>query len=395
MSDSLPVSHPELAAEWHPTKNGAQRPEDFTFGSGRKFWWLASCGHEWESAPNQRTSGYSCPYCSSRLVLSGTNDLATRYPEIALEWHPSRNGDLRAESVPPFSNKSVWWLGACGHEWTSTVAARIKAIGCPYCSNKRVLEGFNDLATVRPDLAAEWHPTKNGTLLPSAVALGSSKRIHWLGPCGHQWAQTVNDRKNGAGCPFCKGKAVLKGFNDLATVRPDLAAEWHPTKNGERIPESQSAGQKVLVWWLGSCGHEWKASINNRSDGSGCPSCSPGGFKTSNSGILYFIHSPALGSFKIGITSGKSKNLRLKKFSSRGWKICQTWEHSSGRVILNVETKFLKWLRHDLKIPHYLDQLAIGDLRGETETFSDSIISSHEVIAELQKIFDSESGKVE
>ena len=30
--------YPDLAAEWHPTKNGEKLPEDFLHGSNKKVW---------------------------------------------------------------------------------------------------------------------------------------------------------------------------------------------------------------------------------------------------------------------------------------------------------------------------------------------------------------------
>lgn len=77
-----------------------------------------------------------------------------------------------------------------------------------------------------------------------------------------------------SGCPVCSGHRVLIGFNDLATTRPDLAHEWHPSKNGRLTPECVTAGTGKDVWRLGACGHEWRATANNRTNrGSGCPQC--------------------------------------------------------------------------------------------------------------------------
>ena len=78
--------------------------------------------------------------------------------------------------------------------------------------------------TIYPDIADDWHPIKNGTLSPGAIAVKSSKKVWWLGKCGHEWQSTVASRtsRNG-GCPYCSNKKILKGFNDLETINPDLA----------------------------------------------------------------------------------------------------------------------------------------------------------------------------
>lgn len=124
-----------------------------------------------------------------------------------------------------------------------------------------MLVGFNDLATVLPELAAEWHPTKNGRLTPQDVTAGSSKMVWWLLPYDDpntgkhfdfEWYTMVAHRKNGCGCPYLSNKnpKVWIGFNDLATTDPELAAEWHPTKNGDLSPQQVSSNSNKKVWWL-------------------------------------------------------------------------------------------------------------------------------------------------
>jgi hypothetical protein len=64
------------------------------------------------------------------------------------------------------------------------------------------------------------------------------------------------------------------GYNDLATRYPDLAKGWHPTRNAPAKPTEVVPGTELKVWWLGTCGHEWKATVNSRaSGGTGCPIC--------------------------------------------------------------------------------------------------------------------------
>ena len=134
--------------------------------------------------------------------------LSIVYPELAREWHPTKNGGLTADSVTLGSNKKVWWLGKCGHEWEAVIYKRVNGRGCPYCSGKRVLKGFNDLGTKNPELAKEWHPTKNGDLTPYDVTSGSSKKVWWLGKCGHEWeASIVNRSRLESGCPFCRKRS--------------------------------------------------------------------------------------------------------------------------------------------------------------------------------------------
>lgn len=124
-------------------------------------------------------------------------------------------------------------------------------------------------------MAAQWHPDKNRGLFPDGVTIHSGKRAWWRCELGHAWQATVANRTNGVGCPFCAGKRVLIGFNDLASADHDLARQWHPTKNGYLAPFHVTAGSRKKVWWLCERGHEWHTTVASRFQGCGCPKCSP------------------------------------------------------------------------------------------------------------------------
>ena len=97
---SLAEVNPELAKQWHPTKNGDLTPFDFTNKSGVKVWWKCDKGldHEWFTRIAKRSNGGQCPICSGRqLALS--NCLATVNSKVAKEWHPTKNGDLTPYDV--------------------------------------------------------------------------------------------------------------------------------------------------------------------------------------------------------------------------------------------------------------------------------------------------------
>lgn len=270
---SLSSLKPDFASQWHPTKNGKLLPEHVAANSNKKVWWQCDKGHEWQATVNGRGKGIGCPYCAGLKVIVGENDLATVNPDLALQWHPTKNGDLKPSDFLPNSNKKVWWQCEFGHEWCISVSHRNRGRGCPICSGHKVLAGYNDLATLKPDLATEWHPTKNGALMPNSVVCGSDKKVWWLCNEEHEWEASISSRVSGHGCPYCAGQAVIKGVNDLATLHPNLAKEWHPTKNGERRPSDVMSKCNDKAWWIGECGHEWEAVIASRSTGRGCPYC--------------------------------------------------------------------------------------------------------------------------
>lgn len=197
------------------------------------------------------------------------------------EWHYERNYPLRPEDVTCASNKRVWWIDELGHEWQAVISHRTgRGDDCPFCRNKKVFLGYNDLLTLRPDIAADWNYERNGDLRPENVTPGSNMKVWWKcsnPECGDEWPAQVNSRcTRGHGCPVCDGKKVKAGYNDFATAFPSIAAEWHPAKNGELTTADVTKSSNKRVWWKCSnplCGHEWSTTVYHRSKGQGCPRC--------------------------------------------------------------------------------------------------------------------------
>ncbi len=201
------------------------------------------------------------------------NSISFANPKITKEWNHEKNCNLKPEHFAANSHKKVWWKCPKGHEWQATIQDRNNGNGCPYCSSKIVLQGYNDLQTVNPSLAKEWNYEKNNGLTTMDVMPNSSKKVWWKCSVGHEWQAKIADRNQGRGCPYCAGKKVLKGFNDLQTVSPTLAAEWHYEKNNGLTPMEVSPNSHKKVWWKCDKGHEWQALIYNRQRGNGCPIC--------------------------------------------------------------------------------------------------------------------------
>ena len=202
--------YPDIAKQWHPTKNGDLRPEDFSYGSEKKVWWKCSKGddHEWDVTINNRTQGQGCPFCAGRRA-GKDNNLLFLFPDIAKLWHPTKNRDLRPEDFTPGSHKKVWWKCPKGddHEWDAMISSRTRGTGCPVCAGRKVGKD-NNLLFLFPDIAKLWHPTKNGKLKPEDVTKGSHKKVWWKCPKGddHEWDAVIKHRTNGTGCPVCAGR---------------------------------------------------------------------------------------------------------------------------------------------------------------------------------------------
>jgi len=180
-----------------------------TPGSARRVWWRCERGHEWQSEVYSRTRGSGCPACTGRVIVPGENDLESYDPELARQWCRERNGALTPDRVSSYSNKRVWWQCELGHQWKAVISSRtFSNNGCPYCGNRKLLAGFNDLKTVEPLVAAQWHPTKNAPLEPTMVMPGSTRRVWWKCSDGHEWKAVIYSRTGvqKCGCPECAGK---------------------------------------------------------------------------------------------------------------------------------------------------------------------------------------------
>jgi DNA-directed RNA polymerase subunit RPC12/RpoP len=183
-----------------------------------------------------RARGDRCPYCSNKRAYID-NCLKTINPELAKQWHPDKNKSLTPYDVLPNSGKKVWWLCVKGHEWQQTIMHRNKGAGCPYCSGRYPTKE-NNLAVINPVIAKQWHPDKNGTLTPKDVVPGTSKKAWWKCSKNHEWEASISSRNSGVGCPYCSGKKVCLD-NCLQTINPELAKQWHPTKNNSLKPSNQ------------------------------------------------------------------------------------------------------------------------------------------------------------
>jgi hypothetical protein len=352
--DDLQALFPEIAKEWHPIKNGILTPSNVKTGSHKIVWWQCSKypDHEWYSTVKDRgIRGSSCPICQGRKVLEGFNDLKTTEPEIAKEWHPIRNGDLKPTEVTRSSNIKVWWQ--CNkypdHEWDAPINNRTSGRGCPICGGKQVRVGFNDIQFTHSKITKEWHPTKNGIKKPIHFTKGSNERVWWQ--CSkypdHDWQTSVAGRiSKDSGCPICSGQKVLEGFNDLKSTEPEIAKEWHPTRNGSLNPTEVTRSSNKKVWWQCSKypDHEWDSVIGNRCNGRGCPECAENGFNQGKDAWFYLMHRS--GEQQLGITNDFVT--RIKRHESNGWSLLDSRGPASGKLMLETETKFKQWLRNTI-----------------------------------------------
>lgn len=259
--------HPDLAKELNVEKSGITAKE-FSYGSSKKkYWWMCNEGHEYQSTPVDRHDGNGCPFCSGREFLAGFNDLLTRYPELSKEFDSIKNNIL-PEDAKSSGDFKYWWTCEKEHSYYSSVGSRAyNKNGCHYCSNHKLLTGFNDLSAVFPEIASELDEKKSG-FKSSEVLYGSSKMAYWnCRKCSYQWKTKITNRTNKgrfSSCHACAGKIVVKGKNDLLSQKPNVASILLEEKSGFYADEVSYGSRKKAWWKCSNCDREWKSEIRKR-----------------------------------------------------------------------------------------------------------------------------------
>lgn len=217
-TNNLATTHPDIADEWHPVKNGTLTPWDVVPGSQKFVWWrcITNRKHVWRAKAVSRTRSRSgCPVCAlktrrqPRKWPSAAYNFAKAHPQMAKEWHPTKNNGLKPNEVTPSSNKKVWWQcrKVKSHFWNTAICSRVRSnSGCPYCAGRKITRA-NSLTGRYPQIAQEWHPSKNGTLKPEECFTHSTTRIWWQCTQNrrHVWQQAVNKRTMRLNsCPKCR-----------------------------------------------------------------------------------------------------------------------------------------------------------------------------------------------
>lgn len=360
--NDLATTNPELL----PFVDGWD-PRTVVAKSDKRRNWICPLGHKWEAQVKGLALGTRCPICSGRDVLIGFNDLLTLFPELASEAF-----GFDPQTVTIGSNKMMSWKCKLGHVWKAVVAARVSGTGCPVCANRTVLAGFNDLATLFPEIAKqafEWDP--------ATVTPFSDKSRAWKCELGHVWKTQVKLRSSGNGCHYCTGWKVLAGFNDLATTNPEIARqafEWDPTT------VTRATDKKRM--WICDEGHKWTSRISHRTNLlSGCPTCAKSGFDPNKPSFLYFLSHPHWDMYQIGITNDQDR--RLGSHRKLGWEVLEVRGPMDGHLTQNWETSILRMLK--AKGADLSNSAIVGKFDGYSEAWSKSTFEA-ESIHQLMQI---------
>jgi Probable Zinc-ribbon domain len=285
--NDLATLFPKITAELHPVRNDGFDPHVARPYTHVKAWWrCGECEYEWEATVASRThSGRGCSKCGTQKSAAARRrpaegkSLSDQFPDTAAEWHPYLNGDSHPAQFKRGSKTIAWWRcrNDSEHEWRATISIRTRAkdpSGCPYCAGQRAT-GQNNLAVRKPELVLQWDSDRNGELTPDQVAPNSHLSAWWICSANpdHSWEAVIASRAGGRGCPYCANQKVGHG-NDLAAAFPDVAAEWHPTRNGTLTPDQVAPKTDRKVWWQCARGHEWHTTVDSRTGrGTGCSEC--------------------------------------------------------------------------------------------------------------------------
>jgi hypothetical protein len=322
----LSVTHPELAKELIEPE-----AESVTLGSHKIGKWKCKNDHFYEISIRGRVKATDCPICTGVRILPGYNDLRTTHPEIS-----ALADGWDSTSISAGSNKMKSWKCQHQHSWQAPVYSLTAGTRCPTCAGQQLQKGFNDLASTHPLVGAQafgWDPT--------AVNASNKEKRNWICPEGHIFqASILNRTYKGDQCGVCSGRQVLKGFNDLLTTHPKLAAEasgWDPA--------TVVAGSNKLQWWRCSEGHRWRAKPNSRTGRhkTGCPTCANSGFDPNDRGYLYFLSHQNWEMLQIGITNDPDG--RLGQHRKLGWEIIEVRGPMDGHSTQQWETAILRMLK--------------------------------------------------
>jgi len=414
---SLAVSFPEICKIWHPTKNGNLTPDQISYGSGKEVWWKCPVhyDHEWPQTVNRITSNipkhkeYTCPFCDGQRI-SETNRLDLLFPELIKEWDFDKNEGHLPNEFTTGSDKVINWKCPEGpdHRWHSAIKDRTgKKTGCPCCSIPPVKVSItNCLATVEPTIAKEWHSTKNGDLTPYDLTAGSQKKVWWLCKQGHThdtlvYSRVINFPKSG--CRFCDNKEPTID-NNLEILRPDVAKEWHPTKNGNLTPSNVTVGSRKKVYWKCPKGadHEWASEVYQRvarfsNSSRGCPCCA--GYQLSETNSITTIAPEIATEFDVklnnGLTPDKVRATTTKKYywrcsinSEHVWRAqpaARCYNFMTGCPKCNPKGKSLLEIRLAHEIQSFINfDISEDRVYHEDDTFHevDLIIKEHKLLIE-------------
>jgi len=391
------LDNSDFMLEWDTERNGSVSPM-MSKGSHRQVWWICSNGHRWQARVYTRNSGCGCPYCSGRLA-SQEHNLLKCHPEIAKQWHPTKNGILTPNTTTRGSKLKVWWKCEKGHEWKAHVYSRTSTgCGCPVCAEgfrvsriemriftelksliggvvrgKKIVGRECDIFLQHHSVAIEfdgnyWHKgreakdiCKNDQLsrvgilvirVRQAPLVRTSKYDVMILRSDSEWKvmdQIVRRLQSVLWLDMSKYLDEKRFINDdeynqmvsmmmlplkgksLGDTYPKSISIWHKSKNRDLTPYMVSSHSHLKIWWQCEKGHEWQAVVHNISKGKDCPYCV--GQKASVENSLKFLF-PDIARQWCYRRNNLTPDLVTKSSGRKVWWVCDKG-HEWDEVIKN------------------------------------------------------------
>lgn len=287
-------NYPELLKLWNYNKNTVL-PTSVLSNSDYNAWWICEKGHEYQQKIKYKVNSKSikCSICNKKgkPIVTKDNNLAKSNPALLKNWDYKRNTIL-PEKLSPNSSFKVWWICDKNHHYKQSVLNKKQGKKCPYCINRKIWKGYNDLATTDPEIIKYWDYEQN-VYLPSEVSRGQNINIWWKCENGekHSYKQTINNKiyKN-ATCVYCSNKKVLTGYNDLSTTHPEIIKFWDYKKN-KILPTEVTYGTDMKIYWVCKKGHSFQRKPNSFIKAQTCPTCTPYGTSQTEKELYNYIKS--------------------------------------------------------------------------------------------------------
>lgn len=210
---------------------------------------------------------YFCRKCVERLFLGGQNKLTNE--EIGnridnmLGWELINIKRMENKTYVDLIDNEGYLYYDC---WFNGINSKYKP---------RFVDKSNPCSIQNIKL---WLKLNNRSFeLLSDIYSGTKEKLKWKclkEECGEIFEASWDNIVQGNECSFCAGRQVGIS-NCLATLRPNIALEWHPTKNGDLTPYDVTCGTHKYTWWkCNECGYEWSTMVSNKiKSNGGCPKC--------------------------------------------------------------------------------------------------------------------------
>jgi hypothetical protein len=128
--------------------------------------------------------------------------LLTDFPDVTRYWNTKKNFAIELSGITIGSDKKVWWIGDCEHEWEQQINRQVNKNVCPFCSGQKFLAGVNDLTVTHPQMVLLWDEVANKRLA-SEVMYRDKSVVYWKCSLGHGWKAPMKSIQEGKEpCPF-------------------------------------------------------------------------------------------------------------------------------------------------------------------------------------------------